>query len=63
MSWLGFGGGSGEQKEESGEDIGLLPSYDSLRSFILDGWKCNIIKVENSCLDSVTFNHLKWKLS
>ena len=27
MSWLGFGGGSGEQKEESGEDIGLLPSY------------------------------------
>ena len=37
MSWLGFGGGSGEQKEESGEDIGLLPSYDSLRSFILDG--------------------------
>ena len=56
-----------EQKQTYELAVNLKENEPTQRSFILDGWKFSIVEIgmgQSSSiffLDSVTFNHLKWK--
>ena len=56
---------SQEQKQTYELAVNLKENKPTQRSFILDGWRFDIVEIGKgssiSFLDSVTFNHLKWK--